>query len=90
MIDKTIKLTAYLVREACGLHNSETVHLEIGAEAVRVMALAAKEESGNLRAEVRRLQDALDSIGNGDLGTSASDDAAKFRRIARDALEPRT
>jgi len=58
MSSPTVKLTAYLVRAACGLEDNEVVLLEEGAETVRVMALAAQLESDRLRAEVERLREA--------------------------------
>ncbi len=48
-----ITLSAYLVREACGLDDAEPVILNAGAEAVRAMALDAVREWDRLRAVIR-------------------------------------
>jgi len=45
-----VALSAYLAREACGLDDNEAVTLNIGAEAVRKLALAAVKERDRLRA----------------------------------------
>ena len=66
MIDKTIKLAAYLVREACGREDEEMVPLEIGAEAVRVMALAASDERDRLREALGKIADRHTSQENGE------------------------
>lgn len=49
----TLRLAAYLVREACGLDDREPVTLDCGASTLREMALAAKNEIDALRLERR-------------------------------------
>lgn len=48
-----LALSAYLVREACGLDDNTAVTLDIGAEAVRKLVLAAVKEHDELCAAVR-------------------------------------
>lgn len=59
MASETIALAAYLVREACGLDDRETVQLFAGAEPVRKMALRARDEFDSMRKEARTLSEAL-------------------------------
>ncbi len=51
--DAILKLSAYLVREAAGLDDMETVPLSLGAEGVRKMALAARDDMDRFRSFVR-------------------------------------
>ena len=47
--DATLSLTAYLIREACGLDANESVVLGAGAEVVRKMALRSQRHHDMLR-----------------------------------------
>ena len=49
-----LRLCAFLAREAAGLDDDEHVVLEIGAEGLRKMALAALKERDELKLKLRR------------------------------------
>ena len=55
-----LELSAYLVREASGLDDSESVVLTIGAESVRKLALDALRERDGLREELDRAKKVSD------------------------------
>jgi len=58
-----LRLSAYLVREACGLDDHEPVMLNVGAESVREMAIDALREHDKLRAIVRDLGEYISQKG---------------------------
>jgi len=61
--DAVLKLSAYLVREASGLDDWESISLGAGPVAVRRMALAARDDMDRFRSFVRSANEIVSGFG---------------------------